>query len=648
MLKHMGNIFLFIVLFLSPAFLSFAQTGPLEVWEIQGTTTVSPYAGQQVRTAPAVITAIGSGFFFMQSPTDRADEDALTSNGIYVVSTQAGNRKVGDLVEVTGTVLETDKRTQIGQGSVQITLVSSGNTLPEAVVLNQDFPNGEPQPVPELEAVEGMRVQFSGITSGPSDYRSMVPVVAGNQRPFREPGIEYPGQLNLPVWDGNPEIFWLLPNALQAPNNRFIAGRTPISGTGPLFQADDDYILFPETYEVGMNPEPRAVPAAASGEITLGCLNVRRFEESNDDFNDKARKLALYITEMLGAPDLLALQEVGSASALSTLRFFIAQQDASLEYTPFFLAGNDDIHLAYLAKTGTFTDIQLEQLGKTETLPGGGILFDRPPLRFSAGLSAAGDIRISVLNVHLRSLLGIEGNNAGFVREKRFRQSVALAEIAQELRSDNLLIVGDFNAYPFTDGYVDVVNQITGNSGLGALYPLESIVMPPLQDLGQLLPATERYSYVFDGSAQQIDHALAGPMEGLTITGMAFARANADFPDAYAPNEQIVQRASDHDGFVVYLQPNQPNAVQSTLWEGKSVVFPNPAVTGEPLFLELPRDVRAHITLVAANGQTILERRKQMGDDRVTIPVDQPGHYWLFIRTGDAFHSEKIVVLPSN
>lgn len=648
MLKHTGNIFLFIFLSIITSYLSMAQTGPLEIWQIQGNTAISPYAGQQVITAPSVVTAVGSQFLFLQTPDDRADDDPLTSNGIYVATNQAGNRQVGDLIQVSGTVFENEQQTQIGQGSVQVTLISSGNTLPTPVTLDADYPSGVARMVPELEAVEGMQVQFSGMASGPSDYRSMVPVVAGSERPFREPGIEYPGLPDLPVWDGNPEVFWMLPNGLGAASNRFIVAGTPVEASGAMVQTDGEYILFPDNYQLGDSPAPRAVRPPESDEITLASLNVRRFEEENDDFSQKARKIALYIREMLHAPDLLALQEVGSASALSTLRFFLQQQDAYLDYTPFFLAGNGDIHVAYLAKNGRFTNIQLEQLGKLETMPGGGILFDRPPLQFTAELTNQPEISLKVLNIHLRSLLGVEGSNENFVREKRYRQAVALAELVQERQEENLILVGDFNAFPFTDGYVDVFHQISGGTGLGAEYPLQSIVSPPLRDLAQLLPAAERYSYVYRGSAQQIDHALSTSLNGLEVTGMAFARANADYPDAFAPNEQIVQRSSDHDSFVIYLRAGQPNALRTPLWEERIHVFPNPATVGKTLFLELPATVCAHIRVMAPNGQTVAQTTKQKGSRNVTISVNQPGHYQLLIQTEKWFRSEKVVVLPGN
>jgi hypothetical protein len=129
---------------------------------------------------------------------------------------------------------------------------------------------------------------------------------------------------------------------------------------------------------------------------------------------------------------------------------------------------------------------------------------------------------------------------------------------------------------------------------------------------------------------------------------MEFARANADYPDAFAPNEQIVQRASDHDGFVLYLSPSQPNALTSTLLDTKIRLYPNPVRAGERIFLEFSRDVRAHVGLVTINGRILSQTLKQKGNQHVNIRVEHPGLYTLFIQTNEGFRSEKIVVLPND
>lgn len=647
MLNFTRNIFLILLFIGSAGKYASAQTGPLEIWQIQGAAAASPYEGQSVITTVNVITAVGNGFFVVQTPTDRSDDNAATSDGLYVASTQAGNRKVGELVQVQGTVFEIDRRTQLGQGSVQVTVEGTTETMPEPVVLNENFPSGQPQPVPELEAVEGMLIQFEGIASGPSDYRSMVPVVARSERPFREPGIHYPGLPNLPVWDGNPEIFWMAPNGLGQPPNRFIVARTPISASGPMLQFGTEYVLFPSQYLLGSTPDPRPVPAAESPEITIGCLNTRRLQSSDDLYDQKLRKMAKYIVQMLKGPDLLALQEIGSKATLSSLVFFIHQLDPELNYSPLFLAGNDDIHLAYLVQEEKFSEIAIRQLAKEKTMPGGSTLFDRPPLLFTAEIRGTPATPLSVLNLHLRSLLGIEGNNETFVREKRYRQSLAISELVDEYRENNLIVLGDFNAFPFSDGYVDPVNQIIGTPGQDAQYPVASVAYPPLQNLSDSLAPEERYSYVFDGSAQLIDHALAGELEGLRFTRMAFARANADFPDAFAPNDQLVQRSSDHDGFVVYLAAELSTAVSDRLHPEVIRIFPNPVSATGTVQLSLPAESKGKVELVTLGGQILQEITKREGEVTANFRIDQPGWYVLRFRDGRTIYRAKIAVLSA-
>lgn len=645
MLNKINNISLLLLFAIFSTHFSPLIGQELEIWQIQGTSSASPYVGQEVTTTPNVVTVVGSGFFFLQSPQDQSDQDSATSDGILVVSTQASNRRVGDLIQVQGTVYETDGQTHIGQGTIEFTFLGNDNPLPPTVVLNADFPSGAAGSPRELEAIEGMRVQFDGIAVGPSDFESMLPVVARSERSFREPGIAYPGLSDLPVWDGNPEVFWLLPNALGQGDNRFIAATTPITATGPMLQQGDRYVLYPESYKLDDPPSPRAVRPAANNEITVASFNVRRLESTDDNLDRKNRKLARYIVDMLRNPDLIALQEVGSAAILSNLSFFIRQQAGGADYAPFFLAGNGDIHVAFLAKKDVFRDITLTQLGKLETLPGGGIVFDRPPLLFQARLQAGSEPELAVLNLHLRSLLGIEGSNAVFVREKRYAQSLAVARMVQDLQHTNLVVVGDYNAYAFSDGYVDVVNQISGQSSLGAQYPVQALIDPPLRNLVDELPAEEQYSYVYLGNAQALDHALVNDMDALNPAEMAYARANADFPDAYAPNDQLVQRASDHDGFVVYLAYAQPSALKNNLLSEGMQWYPNPIRSGEKLYFNSLKDLSGNCILTSQEGRVVWRGKL---DQRQYITMPQkvaPGLYHLQLQTDAKVINRKIVIL---
>ena len=130
---------------------------------------------------------------------------------------------------------------------------------------------------------------------------------------------------------------------------------------------------------------------------------------------------------------------------------------------------------------------------------------------------------------HLRSLNGNDDPADGRVRYKRAEQALELANYVNGLQvanpSEKIVLVGDFNAFPFNDGYVDSMGIITGNAA-----PEEQVieyraspVATPLV-LGDELTAdpAQRYSYVFAGNAQTLDHAVvnAALVNDPAITGL--------------------------------------------------------------------------------------------------------------------------------
>ena len=112
----------------------------LEIWEIQGASLNSNYQGQRVRTENNVVTAKGSNFFFIQTPSVRSDNKAETSDGLLVLTSGSPAVKVGDLVHIEGTVLEEENTTAISNVNLQLTVIASDQELPAAIALNADFP----------------------------------------------------------------------------------------------------------------------------------------------------------------------------------------------------------------------------------------------------------------------------------------------------------------------------------------------------------------------------------------------------------------------------------------------------------------------------------------------------------------------------
>jgi hypothetical protein len=67
------------------------------------------------------------------------------------------------------------------------------------------------------------------------------------------------------------------------------------------------------------------------------------------------------------------------------------------------------------------------------------------------------------------------------------------------------------------------------------------------------MPAEERYSFVFDGTAQSLDHAITTQALDPWLRGAQHSRGNADAPFAFDIDATTSLRSSDHDGTVVFI-----------------------------------------------------------------------------------------------
>lgn len=117
-----------------------------------------------------------------------------------------------------------------------------------------------------------------------------------------------------------------------------------------------------------------------------------------------------------------------------------------------------------------------------------------------------------------------------------------------------LVVTGDFNAFEFSDGYVDVLGVITGNIDPAlALLPGPDLVEPDLVNHSAAIDPMERYSFIFRGSAQLLDHALTSMALDMSFRGLEYGRGNADAAFDLINTDGTPARSSDHDGLVLYL-----------------------------------------------------------------------------------------------
>ncbi|MEM9291970.1 MAG: choice-of-anchor U domain-containing protein, partial [Acidobacteriota bacterium] len=559
-----------------------------EIWEIQGSGDASPVANTIVNTEDNIVTAVGPEGFFMQTPTARSDGDPATSDGIYVFTgAVATGVAVGDQVDVVGEVVEFFDFTEFTNNNqpVTVTVDSSGNPLPPAIVFDAATPSPDPNtpscPTNNFECFEGMLVTVAnGAVSGPnqsfgSDPNAEIYAVADATRAFRETGIEFPGIAGLPVWDGNPEVFEVDPDKLGLPDDRIPAGST-YSATGGLGFEFGGYEIWPSSFSFTPATLPLAVALRDSGEFTIASLNFFRLFDDVDDpgnqdngqtpptaeYQGRLDKFSAYIRDLLDSPDVLAVQEVEKLGVLQDLAARIQSDDASVIYTAHLIEGNDvgGIDVGYLTRD-TISVTAVTQLGAGEILTfDGSLLHDRPPLLLEADFVGNGaPFSFAVLNNHTRSLSGIDDAGSGpRVRQKRLEQAQSIAQKAQDFQTANpdtpLTVVGDLNAFQFTDGYVDVVGQIAGDFvAADNLLSGPDLVDPNLTIQVNNLAPEEQYSFIFGGSAQVLDHALTSQSMDPWIRGYQYPRGNADAALILLDDYTTPLRSSDHDGLVLFL-----------------------------------------------------------------------------------------------
>ncbi len=587
------------------------------IHDVQGAGAESPRTGQVVSTTGVVTARKGNGFF-LQAPDSEADADPVTSEGVFVFTSSepASTAAVGNRVRVTGTVLEyrpssdssSPPLTEIA-GSPQVTLLSTGNALPSPALLTPaDL--SPALPADRLERYEGMRVRVDALlvvapTGGTVDEATATArtngvffgVLAGTPRPFREAGFDagYPlpsgNPCCVPRSDGNPERLRVDSDALSGVAPLDVAAGMTLSGlVGPLDYAARTYTLLPEAVpSVSGPPAACAVPVPSAGDLTVGSLNLERFFDASasgagptlspEAYEARLKKSSLAIRALLRSPDVLAVVEVEDLATLRALASRIstdalAAGEADPAYQAFLVEGNDSsgIDVGFLV-AGRVTALSVVQEGKSATYldPATGsalLLNDRPPLVLTARRTAPDGTAVvfTVVANHLRSLSGVEedSSNGRRTRAKRQAQAEFLGSLLSRLQAESppslLLAVGDFNAFEFSDGLADVIGTIRG-----APAPANQVVVnrsvdlvePDLVDLcavDAFLPPSERYSFVFDGNAQLLDHVLASAATVPRVTGLAFARLGSDFPEAWRADANRPERLTDHDAPVVRLR----------------------------------------------------------------------------------------------
>ncbi|MGP4052673.1 endonuclease/exonuclease/phosphatase family protein [Streptomyces sp. 2A115] len=316
-----------------------AEADTVAIHDVQGPTRTSPLAGQQVTDVTGIVTGVrtygSSRGFWIQGPS--ADDNPATSEGVFVFTGSTPTVTVGDSVTVAGTVAEfvpggassgNQSITEITKPTV--TVVSSGNALPAATVVNSRSvpaaytPGGDSaasgsvnglalQPrkyaLDYYESLEGMNVSIgsSRVVTATDPFSELWVTVKPYENANRRGGTVYGAYTSQNT--GRLQIQSLIPTATQ-PFPKANVGDT-LKGTteGPLdYNQFGGYTLTARTLGTveagGLKRE--TAREQSRGELAVATYNVENLDPTDGSFADHAAA----IVDNLQSPDIVSLEEI--------------------------------------------------------------------------------------------------------------------------------------------------------------------------------------------------------------------------------------------------------------------------------------------------------------------------------------------------
>ncbi len=576
-------------------------TDRIRIHDIQGEGHQTSFGNQTVQDVEGIVTYMfevkGAQYFTIQTPDEEADDNPLTSEGIFVYAGSNGyDVELGDKVAVTGTVSEYVydgydgdlKTTQINARNDrggQVSIVSRGNELPEAFIIDESsfnpsvidkdgFALFDPQEdaIDFWESIEGMRVSVTNVKAvAPQEYGDIATVLQTAETDTKNGGVVLTEQ------DANPERiqFRLEPNAAARTFNVNTGDAFNGTITGVVGNSYTNYKIHADLasaqsiHEPGAGRPERTTIGFAEDELTVASYNLENFSNNSSETSDeKAERLAEAIGNGMNTPDIVGLTEVqdnngsvndGTVSAAESYQRLIdlieVKTGITYAYANIDPENNQDggapganIRVGFLynpervsleGTPGQANEATVYENGSLTLNPGridptnGAFDNSRKPL--AAQFTFNGESVVVIAN-HWNSKSGDTGLFGDTqpvvlgseVQRKEIARVVAdfITDIKTENEDANIIALGDFNDYEFS----------------AALTILEEAGMHnKIKDL----PIGDRYTYIYQGNSQVLDHVLVSSNLAQQ-TEIDVLHVNADFTEAAG-------RASDHDPVMIQI-----------------------------------------------------------------------------------------------
>ncbi len=577
--------------------------GPTTIQDVQGDGFLSPLRGTTVARVAGVVTAVrtsGSrGFWIQQTAPDQAR--AAASSGIFVFSQAPVS--VGDAVLVSGRVTDfyplargettatTANLSTTELTPTTVTTVSKGNALPAPLVLSPTTVPGTYAPTVaggNIEALSPLDPQRSALEFWEAHEGMLVEV--GDARVVG-PGKALFGEIYVttkPAELATPRGGTYLRSYAETPTGRVLV--TPLDKKVPAANVGDR-LLGPTTGPVdwstfggyaiaatrlGSHQDNHLVRTAATAQspdqLAVATYNVENLAPA--DPAAKYAELGTGVVTSLRSPHVVSLEEIqdnsgatddGTVAADLTLTKLVAAITAAggpayrwAEIDPVndqdggqpggnirsvFLYNPDRVTLVPRSPGDSTTAVRVVAGpdGTAELTLNPGRVDPTNAAWTSSRKPLAGEFvfrgrKVVVVANHFSSKGGDQGADGRFQPPNRSSEvqrtqqaSVLNGFVKQVLAADpqaNVVLAGDFNDYPFSAP----VTTLTDNGAT-------------LTDLITTLPENERYTYVFNGVSQVLDHIFVTK----AVTDVEY--------DVVHVNAEFAVQSSDHDPQVARIRP---------------------------------------------------------------------------------------------
>jgi len=591
-----------------------------------------------------IVTGVRSTGFYLETPTASQNNPLTTASEAIYVNTGTplpAAAVVGNSVQLLGTVAYSQPAAtgylalalQLNSPSGYNILLTA-QTLPTAVTLTSTNLSATGTTT-QLLQYQSMRVSAPSMTTTSGTGGTLTETaetyvsngqfyatLTGVARPFRAIGAD---SRDAAPTAGAPSAWtrWTAPTnlllvdtaALGGAAVDVVTGSTVVPATGVLdySSGQPDLMISSVTAErpvvVQGSPSTTATSSTASN-LTVATLNMNRFYDTETTvtgatiitsgaYSGRLAKASNAIRNSMGFPDVIAVQEVESATELTALSAQISSDATSNSQTdPAYVGtmgtvGPNGYGVGFLTKpakvtvsgSGTFGSGCGSYCYPNPTTGTNSAIWDTPPMYINAkalrGSIPANAYGMYIVNAEMLPTTGINSNTvsnlstvgAG-VRAKRLAQAQQLAGSVITLGTTQPIIVAaDTNAYEFSDGYVDV-NGILTNTQVAQNTVVSynsNTYATGLTDLAPTLAATTRYTANESGISDTLDHIYysASTPTGTTLQAV---HIDSDYNATALNTTTTPLRTSSHDALVATVQvPALPAALT---FNPNSLTFP--------------------------------------------------------------------------